>query len=143
MFDIDFDEMGLGWINRQPSYKELKAELQVYRDMQDNLNSNLTEHPAILDYLETLQCSVIPLDEIALPFQLEEKYRDKYHVLKSENKMLKEHIGLQHVRLGKDVVNLNGYARKLAVCKATMEAYQHNCNLWKAAYDKLKQEQTN
>ena len=118
MFDIDFEAIALAILNRPEDPRSLpeeleavRAELRVYEDMQANLNSNLAEYPDILDALETLQCSVFPPEEISAPFQLEEKYFDKYKELQKELDDRERHIELQRVRMGKDVVNLNNYAQ--------------------------------
>ena len=122
MFDIDFEAIALAILNRPEDPRSLpeeleavRAELRVYEDMQANLNSNLAEYPDILDALETLQCSVFPPEEISAPFQLEEKYFDKYKELQKE------------------------LAKIRARAQMTQD-YRDNADMWRRACDVLQEE---
>ena len=153
MLSFNLDAMRAEILNHQSEVRSLpeelemvKAELCIYHEMQESLNQALSGNPELLDYIEALQCGA---DNNYL-LDITRYYSDDHSDLKAEVKRLhselddqERHIELQRVRMGKDVVSLYTYARKLAVCKATMEAYQHNCDLWRDAYNKLKQEQIN
>lgn len=165
MFDID--AMSLEILNRPTDIRDLpeeleavKAELWIYHEMQESLNKGLSGDPELLDYIEALQCGV---DDSELEIAAN-TYNDRYRDLKDEIRSLKEQLEAQtrhlniydvtlrtcldnEIRLEQSVATYNKALQRchndyLALATESTD-YRDSRNMWRDAFVKLSQEQTN
>ena len=158
MLSFNLDAMRAEILNHQSEVRPLpeelevvKAELQVYQDMQANLNTNLSMYPDFLDAIEDLQCSVYPEDEMPSPYQAAtDAYNIYFYELKAEVKRLhgelddqERQIGIYDVTLRTCLDNeirleslLQLYRDRLAMVSRD---YSENADMWRKAYEDLEQ----
>lgn len=105
---------------------DTQEELEVYRDMQENLNANLVDYPHILDALETLQDSTVPLADLGLPFDTGREEQLRVDLAASEMRVAYYIQGLKRC-----------HSAYLAVVTEAQD-YKHHRDKWQTAYNKLQ-----